>query len=252
MHGTMCSSQMPAQAAQTGLRAAVLADRGFTSSLVPLEGRYGFFSVFCEQPDIDAMAGGLGERFELLRNTYKPYPCGIVIHPIIDACLQLRREHSIDASRIAHVAIQASPGAMALCNRPHPKDELQAHVSLHHWTAVAFIRGTARIADMDTETAVKDPALMAFQDRVEATLDPSLAADAAIVSVAMTDGTRHVGRVDHATGSASRPMTDAELERKFADQSEPVIGAARTREMVEKSWGVTALPDVGELARAAA
>lgn len=252
MHGTMVSSMMPAQAAQTGLRAAILAERGFTASLAALEGRYGYLTVFCEEADLDTLAGGLGTRFEILRNTYKPYPCGIVIHPIIDACLQLRREKGLDAAKIASVAIQASPGAMALCNRRNPKDELQAHVSLHHWTAVAFIRGTARIQDMDTETAVKDPALRAFQDKVEATLNPAFAADATEVTVAMTDGTTHVCRIDHGIGSALNPMSDADLERKFVELSEPVIGAARTRELVSKSWGVATLADAGELARASA
>lgn len=252
MHGTMSTSLMPAHAGQTGLRAALLAAEGFTSSLVPLEGRYGFLSVFCEQPDLDALAGGLGERFELLRNTYKPYPCGIVIHPIIDACLELRRAHAIDAALIKRVDIQASPGAMALCNRPHPQDELQAHVSLHHWTAVAFIRGTARIQDMDTETAVKDPALQAFQDKVEARLDPSIAADAAVVTVTLADGTQHVGRVEHGIGSAARPMSDADLERKFLGQAEPVIGAARARALAARNWEVETLADAGDLARAAA
>ena len=150
------------------------------------------------------------------------------------------------------MAIKASPGAMALCNRRNPKDELEAHVSLHHWAAVAFIRGTARIQDMDTETAVKDPALIAFQDRVEATLDPSVAADAADVTVTLRDGRLLYCRIEHGIGSADRPMSDAELERKFCDMAEPVIGAARTREVVEKTWGVVGLADVGELARAAA
>ncbi len=250
MHGTMSTALMPAQAAQTGLRAALLAEQGFTSSAAPLEGRYGYLSVFAEQPDLDALVGGLGERFELLRNTYKPYPCGIVIHPIIDACLDLRRAHGIDPARIARVAIQASPGAMALCNRPHPQDEMQAHVSLHHWTAVAFIRGTARVQDMDTNTAVRDPALMAFQDKVEATLDPSVAADAAVVTVVLDDGTRHACQVEHCIGSASRPMSDADLERKFIDQAEPVVGPERSRDLAAQSWRIEALADVGDLCRA--
>ena len=252
MHGTMAASLMPAHGAPTGLRAAILAERGFTASPAALEGRYGFLSVFCEQPDLDALAGGLGSRFEILRNTYKPYPCGIVIHPIIDACLQLRREKGITAEKIGSVAIQASPGTMALCNNRNPKDELQAHVSLHHWVAVAFIRGTARIQDMDTETAVKDSALMAFQDKVEATLNPAIAADGTEVTVTLTDGSAHVCRIDHGIGSAANPMSDADLERKFADMAGPVIGKDRMHELVGKSWGIGSLADAGELSRAAA
>jgi len=242
MHGSLCTPLMPAQAAQTGLRAALLAQAGITSSPAALEGRYGFLSVFCEQPDLDALSGGLGERFELLHNTYKPYPCGIVIHPIIDACLALRRTHAIDPNRIATVAIAASPGAMALCNNRNPQDEMQAHVSLHHWTAVAFIRGTARIQDMDTATAVRDPVLIAFQDRVQATLDPAKAADAADT---------HTSRIEHGIGSAVRPMTDAELEVKFAAMAIPVIGEPRTRALMAQCWDVDSLADAGDLARAA-
>ncbi len=251
MHGSLCTPLMPAQASQTGLRAALLAQGGFTSSAAALEGRYGFLSVFCEQPDLDALTGGLGERFEILRNTYKPYPCGIVIHPIIDACLHLRSKHGLDATRIASVEILASPGAMALCNNRDPRDELQAHVSLHHWTAVCFIRGTARIQDMDTETAVKDPALMAFQNRVNATLDPTRGADSAKVIVTMTDGRRYTCEIEHGIGSASRPMTDQELEVKFSDMSIPVLGGNRTRALIDQCWGIEKLSNAGDLARAA-
>src|ERR1019366_5927114 len=236
MHGTATVAFMPAHGGQMGLRAALLAERGFTAGLNGLEGKSGYLSVFCTKPDIDALAGGLGERFELLRNSYKAYPCGIVIQPIIDACLKLRQDHRPDPDKIAGVAIQASPGAMALCNNRDPKDEMQAHVSLHHWTAVAFIRGTARIVDMDTETAVKDPALMAFQRKVEATLDPTLAGDQTEVTITMTDGTRHVCRIEHAIGSKLNPMSDADLERKFTGLAEPVVGAPRTRELIDRTW----------------
>ncbi|MBS0642439.1 MAG: MmgE/PrpD family protein [Acetobacteraceae bacterium] len=251
LHGSLCTPMMPAQAAQTGLRAAFLARAGFTSSSAPLEGRYGFLSVYCEEPDLDALTGDLGTRFEILRNTYKPYPCGIVIHPIIDACLELRRRHTPAPEDIVSVAIQASPGAMALCNNRNPKDEMQAHVSLHHWTAVCFIRGTARIQDMDTETAVKDPALMAFQDKVNATLDSSLASDAAVVTITLRDGRAYTSRIDHGIGSATRPMTNAELEEKFAAMAVPVLGEQRTRTLMQHCWDLAVLPDAAEVARLA-
>ena len=163
MHGSMCTPLMPAQAAQTGLRAALLAQAGFTSSPAALEGRYGYLSVFSEQPDLDALTGGLGERFEILRNTYKPYPCGIVIHPIIDACLELRRSHDLDPAQIARVAMAASPGAMALCNNRNSagRDAGTCQTASLDRCRV-HPRHRVRIQDMDTATAVKDPALMAF------------------------------------------------------------------------------------------
>jgi 2-methylcitrate dehydratase PrpD len=251
MHATMVSSLMPAQGAQTGLRAALLAESGFTASPVALEGTYGFLEVFAEQPHVPSLADGLGERFEILRNTYKPYPCGIVIHPIIDACLQLRREHAIDPASIDSVLIKASPGAMALCDRRNPGNELQAHVSLYHWTAAVLIRGTARIRELQDPT-VHDPSVIAFQDKVTTERDDSLRADATEVTITLKDGRRHVCRIDHCIGSASNPMTDAQLARKFADLVEPVVGTQRGAALMDHAWAAEALADVGELARAAA
>lgn len=252
MHGSMMTPVMPAQAAQTGLRSALLAREGFTGGLNALEHRYGFLGVFAETADPDALVGELGTRFEALRNTYKPYPCGIVIHPIIDACLALRQIPDLTPERIVRVDIAASAGAMALCNNRNPQDELQAHVSLHHWVAVAFLRGTARIEDMDTETAVRDPALIAFQDRVETTLDPALANDAAIVTLTMRDGGTHRSHIAHARGSAARPMTDQELTAKFHDLAEPVIGSARAAAVMARAWAIADATDAGDLGRALA
>ena len=252
MHGTAAMALMPAHAGQTGLRAALLAERGFTAGLSGLEGHYGYLSVFAPNPNTDALVGGLGERFELLRNTYKPYPCGIVIHPIIDACLKLRQDHRPDPARIARIDIQASPGAMALCNNRDPKTEMRAQVSLYHWTAVAFLRGTARIGDMDTATAVLDPAIVAFQAKVHAALDVSLAADQTEVTMTMDDGAVHECRIEHGIGSKTNPMSDADLERKFAGLAEPIVGAARTRELIDRTWAIGEAADAGDLARASA
>ena len=252
MFGSMCSSLMTAHGAETGLRAAILAEKGFTGSEAALEGPYGFLDVFAEQPDLQALAEGLGTRFETLRNTYKPYPCGVVIHPIIDACLELRRAHRMDPADIASVSVRVAPKALALTDRRHPKNGLEARVSLQHWVAIAFIRGTARIEDMDTNGAVLEPAIAGFQDRIETVGDDAIAPDGAEVSVRLQDGRSLVSRVEHCVGSASRPMTDSELEQKFTGLAEAVIGPLRTREVIEMSWGVERLPDVGALARAAA
>ena len=197
MFGSMCSSLMTAHGAQTGLRAAILAEKGFTSSEAALQGPYGFLDVFAEQPDLDALAEGLGTRFEILRNTYKPYPCGVVIHPIIDACLELRRAHRLDSADIAAVSIRVARKALALTDRRHPKNDLDARVSLYHWVAIALVRGTARVQDMDTNGAVLEPAIVRFQDKIETVGDDAIALDGAEVTVRLQDGRTLVSRVEH-------------------------------------------------------
>jgi 2-methylcitrate dehydratase PrpD len=108
----------------------------------------------------------------------------------------------------------------------------------------------ARIEELQ-DPAVRDPMLMAFQDKVEAVGDSAMAADAAEVTVTLKDGHSHTCRVDHCIGSATNPMTDAQLTRKFGELAEPVIGTARSRELADRSWSVERMGDVGELARAA-
>lgn len=248
LHGTMCTALMPAHAGQTGLRAALLAARGFTGGVASLEKHNGYFDVFCAQANLPALLGGLGKEFEILRNTYKPYPCGIVIHPILDACLQLRRDHALDAAQVERIDIKASPGAMALCNRRNPKDEFEAHVSLHHWTAAALIRGTTGI-EVLSEAFVHDPALIAFQDRVTAVEDSTRGGDCTEMTVRLRDGRTLVSRIDHGIGSASNPMNDAQLDAKFAAQSDAAIGAERSRKLIAACRNLENLADAGAIGR---
>jgi 2-methylcitrate dehydratase PrpD len=92
-HGSMTKSWNMANAARSGLVAALLAEKGFTSTEQALEAeRGGFTRVFAQRRDLDEIVRGLGETWELAQNTYKPYPCGIVGHPVIDACLEVRKE----------------------------------------------------------------------------------------------------------------------------------------------------------------
>jgi 2-methylcitrate dehydratase PrpD len=145
-----------------------------------------------------------------------------------------------------------APKALALTDRRHSKNDLDARVSLYHWVAIALVRGTARVQDMDTNGAVLDPAIVRFQDKIETVGDDAIALDGAEVTVRLQDGRPLVSRVEHCVGSASRPMTDGDLEQKFTDLAEAAIGPVRARDVLEMSWGVERLPDVGALARAAA
>jgi 2-methylcitrate dehydratase PrpD len=80
--------------------------------------------------------------------------------------------------------------------------------------------------------------------------EASIAADAAWVTITLKDGHRHICRVDHCIGSATNPMTDAQLTRKFGELAEPVIGAARSRDLLDRTWAIERTADVGDLARA--
>ncbi len=109
MFGTMCKSFHPGRAAQNGVTAALLASKNFTSSDRSLEATRGFANTMSAEHDFTHVTKGLGETFEVERNTYKPFACGIVIHPIIDGCVQLRNEHALEPSDITRVELRVNP-----------------------------------------------------------------------------------------------------------------------------------------------
>ena len=116
-HGSMAASLIFGQAAQTGLRAALLAANGFTGSSGALEDRYGFANVFSKRAHLPAMVAGLGSEFELMRNTYKPYPCGIVIHPAIEVA---KRDHRFRPGGVG----LAEPAGLEHCHLSRPSASL--------------------------------------------------------------------------------------------------------------------------------
>ena len=250
-HGTMCTAMMPAVAGQSGLRAAYFAQGGVTSTPVALEHRYGFAATFAETSHLAFLTGGLGERFEVLGNTYKPFPCGIVINPLIDAALQARAEHAIDAAAVEKIAMQCSPGALALCDRRHPKDEFEGQVSLYHWVAAAMIRGRAGIAE-GSDAAIKDAGIAQFRERIFAVANVAIPIDGVDMTITLKSGKVIEKKLRDCIGSKGRPMTDAQLEAKFASLAAGVLPAARTKQLIADCWRLEALPDAAALIRAAA
>src|SRR5258705_94369 len=106
--GSMSKSIGVGNAAKNGLAAALFAKAGFTGAEQPIEGRYGFAPVTSDSISYDAITGKLGESWEILANAYKPYPCGVVLFPVIDACLELHG-HVPAAEQIAQIVVRGHP-----------------------------------------------------------------------------------------------------------------------------------------------
>lgn len=246
MHGSMCTAGLPAFSAEAGLRSAYLASAGFTSSQTALEGKYGFVNCFAVTSHPAHLTNGLGEHFEALGNTYKPYPCGIVIHPIIDAVLALRSAHNLTGSEVEAVKINAAPVALALCDRPSPKDEFEGQVSLQHWVAAALNLGRAGIRECE-DAAINDPTLAAFRSRVTPTADSSVPADGADVTIVLKDGRTLTERVRNCIGSRANPMTNSQLDDKFMGQAEGVLAQDRAKTLLASCWALADLSDAAVL-----
>jgi 2-methylcitrate dehydratase PrpD len=215
-------------AARNGLAAALFAERGLSGPDRPLEGPRGLAAVMGDGADLSEVAHGLGDTWELTQNAYKPYPCGVVLHPVIDACLELRPKVG-DPSRIDRVLVKGHPLLRERADRPAVTAGREAQVSLQHSVAVAFLYGAAGVAQY-TDACVNDPAVLALRAKVAAEDDASIPADAAVVSVRTGTGELLTAHVAHARGSIARPLSDRELEtklRELAAYGAPKVDAER-------------------------
>jgi 2-methylcitrate dehydratase PrpD len=217
--GSMAKSVSVGNAARNGLLSALLARQGFTASARTLEEPRGFAHVMGEDPQPQALTAALGEDWEATRNMLKPYPSGVVLHPVVDACLALRSRYGVEAHRIASVLVRGNPLLRQRTDRPCPDSSREAAVSIQHSVAVCFLRGAAGVAQY-ADDCVHDPALRALGSKVHVEDDASIAVEAAEVRVELDDARRQVLRIDHASGSLARPMTDAQLEAKVRSLAE--------------------------------
>jgi 2-methylcitrate dehydratase PrpD len=243
--GTMTKPFHPGAAARAGLMSALLAQSGFTASARALEAPRGFVQVVSDKRAWHEVSEELGERFEISFNTYKPFACGIVIHPSIDACVQLRAQ-GISAEQVARIDLRVHSLVLELTGKKEPKDGLQGKFSVYHGAAAGLIYGRAGEAEF-SDAVVNDPRLIALREKVQATVDEAVHEDAALVSALLTDGRRVDIRVDHAIGSMVNPLSDAQLEAKFDTLVAPVLGEARARALGAQWRTLASLGDVRTL-----
>jgi 2-methylcitrate dehydratase PrpD len=249
--GSMTKSFNPGRAAANGVLSAVLASNGFTSSDAMIEARRGWAATLSTKQDYRAITDGLGDRFEAERNTYKPFACGIVLHPAIDAAIQLREESRLDPGDVVRVELRVHPLVLELTGKEAPATGLESKFSVYHAVAVALVEGAGGVKQF-SDRAARDPTVVALRGKVAPAVDPAIQPEQVEMTISLADGRRLHRRIEHAVGSAEVPMSDEALEKKVADLAEGILPDAQARRLVDMCWNVEGLPAAGDLARAAA
>jgi 2-methylcitrate dehydratase PrpD len=249
MFGSMAKPMHPGTAARNGLLAALLASKNFTSAEQGIEGRCGFANVLATERNLAEITKKLGETWEIALNTYKPFACGIVEHPAIDGCIQLRNEHNLNAGDIESISLRVHPLVLELTGKKTPQAGLEGKFSVYHSCAVALIHGAAGEAQYSDE-AVLDPGVIALRNKVTATADRAMHEDQVQVSIKLKSGKTLEKYIEHAVGSLDRPMSDADLEAKFRGLAQGILAKSETDKLIRLCWDVGKLEDVGAVARA--
>ncbi len=244
--GSMAKGFHPGHAARCGIEAALMARAGFTTGATPLEGPRGFAAVTAGgQFDRATFEDGFGTSYRFEGNTYKPYPCGIVIHPTIEICSEIHHEGT-DPDAVDRVECRVAPLVRDLCDQ-HPTSGLQGKFSIYHAAAIGLVRGQGRLSEF-TDAAVADPAISAMRDRVNAVADESVSEDSVRVIVTLKDGSTVEKFLGASLGNLERPLSDAQLEDKFLNQI-TAIGGDQAKEILEQCWKIGTLDDIGDLVR---
>ena len=240
-HATMAGQFIQGHTARCGLMAALLAARGFTCNDTMIEGVKGFAVSFGTRPQMAAALDQLGQAWEISTLAYKPYPSGFVIHPIIDACLEIAQKNTYDAREIERIELTVNPMAVQLCNRPAPKIRNQALVSLQHWTAVSLIYKAAGIAEI-TDPILHDPLVAAVRGKITMQADAAVGREAASARVVFKDGKTLQATVKDCRGSANRPLTDEDISAKTRGQLRIVFPQNAAERILAECWKIESYP----------
>ena len=192
--------------------------------------------------DVDAAFATLGREWALLSNTYKPFPCGVVLNPVIEACLGLSATPGFSFADVERVTLRGHPLLRARTDRPNIKLGREAQVSAQHSVAVTLARGRAGLAEF-TDAAVADPLLRAFASRLEFVDDPAYSVEAAQVTLTLRSGETMSRRIDAARGSLQAPLADTDLENKLRELAEYGRSSRRPGPLIDVLWALESAPD---------
>jgi 2-methylcitrate dehydratase PrpD len=237
------------RAAEAGLLAAQLAQRGVTGSLDMLDGEGGLGRAMSDGPDWSEVGASLGQDFHITRLTFKNHiGCGHTF-AAIDGALELKQRHGIAAADIERVHVATYRPALDIACYTQPETANEARFSLTYVVATALAHGSVRLAAYEP-ARLNDPNSRSLMQRISVAVDPELDAAfpgqrAARIAIEMRDGRRFELLQPNRKGDPEQPLTDAELEDKLLELATPVIGEIRAGALLRSIWtldGTSQLP----------
>lgn len=241
-------------AAQSGVMSALLARNGFTGIPDLLESPYGgYLSTFSPSSRPERLTERLGEDWQIAKAGFKPYSANGSCHPTIDAILEMRQRHGLVAEDVDRVEIECSTATVKHVGwRYRPESVTTAQMNLPYIVAVVLTDGDAFVDQFSPER-IADPSLLELSRRVTVSADPEIDAGgdarrhATRVRVFLTDGRVLSDSREHATGSASRPLTRLEVEAKFFKLASRATDPAHAAELKELVMAIDDLDDLDDL-----
>jgi 2-methylcitrate dehydratase PrpD len=250
--GTPTKPVHAGQAAQNGLKAARLASSEIHGDREIFSGKGSFGDVFSSPHDKEKLLSGLGQKFEILNNGFKLYPCCASAHAAIDAVLQLKEEHRLTPEAVESIRVGTVPLGLDNLAYNQPRDTSECRFSMPFCVALALVDGRVDLENFSDER-LADDRMKHLMPRVTTYIDPEMASlgyrgtGNANLTVTTTKGQVFQKRVDAAKGRPSNPLSDNELRKKFMTCANRALPAERSEKTFFLLVSFDRLSDVKEL-----
>jgi 2-methylcitrate dehydratase PrpD len=243
--GTPAKSVSVGNAARNGLWSALLAAKQFDGPAEPLAGVQGFYNAMGETPNLSYLNDGLGQTWEIMATSYKPYPCGFVIHPVLDCVLDWRRDNP--TAVVEKVVVTGNPLLAVRTDRPNISTGRESQVSVQHAVAAVLATGKAGV-DQFSDACVNDPAVAALRGKVEVARDENFATIAAAIVLTTGDGKTYRLSQPAARGTAANPMSDKDIEEKLRLAAADAAPRHDISPLIDAIWQLDRSEDISKLA----
>jgi 2-methylcitrate dehydratase PrpD len=255
--GSMTKPLHVGRAAENGVFAAELARRGFTGGDDGLDGEWGFFQVLGGGADLDRLNPLLGKPYTIVTPgvSVKPYPCGVLSHPSMDAMLKVVTERAVAPDHVKAVRLRAGSNILQPLRYKTAKTELEAKFCLPFLLASIVLRRRAGVREF-TDEFVSSAPVQRMMERITTVFDPQIEAQGfekirSIVEIDLVDGQTIVQPSDDAyRGGPDRPFTRDELHAKFTDCAQLTMTPERIRRALAAIEGVQEMSSVRALVAA--
>jgi len=228
--------------ARNGVGAATMVAAGFTGVDDVFTGPRNFFFAFSPRPEPELLIDGLGSRFEIMDTNIKKWSVGSPIQAALDSVQALMEEHGLERADIERIRVLMSDKeSHVVDNRAMPD------INLQHLLSLLVLDGGLTFLSSHDYDRMQDAEVLKFRERIELVPDPDLPRRQPVVEIGTADGQTFSHRTAAVRGTPENPMTRQEVEAKADDLMAPVLGTARSKELIAKIRGIEALGDARAL-----
>jgi 2-methylcitrate dehydratase len=251
---TMMKNTVDPMATQSGMLAALLAEKGYTGPEHVIDGKEGLVHCFGPEWKQNILTDGLGESWRITQCGMKFFPTEALTHAPISAVLDLVKKNDLHPDQVARVQIRSLARAADILSDPSkydPHTKETADHSLPYVIAAALVDRQVTPAQFEM-AKIMDPKIREQLKKVEVVADPEIekvfpALQRVVVTIRTTEGKEFTEQLDYPKGDPRNPLTDQEIEEKFSALADGVLSVKAQAKLKDAIWNLEKVDSITKL-----